>query len=888
MRRPRWWFERREDELSEEMESHLAMAIAERMARGEGREQATAAARRQFGNREVVRGTAREMWGFVWFEQFVLDLRYGLRKLRLAPGFTAVAAVSLAIGIGATVTMYALIDAADIRALPYPQADRLYVIEGTAAFRISPNGRDQIATGGVSVAASDSWRNSSDAFDAMARVGYSGLTWSHDDETESVDIASVGAGFFPLLGAKPFIGRTIAPSDTNADAPGVLVMSYAFWRDRFGADRHVIGRNIEFDTSEVVGAKSVMYTVIGVMPEQVDYPPASNGWVAERSGSRGYARVLAHLADSGSPVAASAALSAAATRVPVQIGPGRSGGVRMTRLRESLRGNGPSGLFTIDSVKGRLVRLAVVSFVLLIAMFNVGNMLLARSAARDHEMMVRRALGASRARLAQQILIEGGCLAVIGGSLGVAIARWGIATTVSFGTLSSRGVVPALDARVLLFTIVLTAIVAIGTGFIPVLSLSGAESGSAAGEPSQTSASRARTRVQNTLLVIQVAAALTLLTGAGVLSKELWRLEQQGLGFDTKNVAFFTGVHRPFGAIAMDGAQFRENVLSKLRRVPGVASVSVIEMFANNGFYPVGEPDKAGHTVFDHQDVAVNPGFLRNLGIPLIRGRELNEADYAGPAPVALVSRSTAQAFWPGEDPLGKQVIVPPPLRQRGDTSTVQPLTVTVVGVTGNPRFGRVLGPPPRTLLRPTGPKAGVFEQYVVRTTSDLDATLPALRRELHALEGAPLNRTMYGSLQTAAIDRELAEQRVTTRALIGFAAVALLLAVLGIHGLVAYTVAQRTREIGIRMALGADSAGVLLFVTQRGLALAAAGIVVGFAGAFALSTAIRALLYGTSPTDPVVFVGAAALLATVVLVASYLPARHATRVDPMVALRVD
>ncbi|MFI5233586.1 MAG: ADOP family duplicated permease [Gemmatimonadales bacterium] len=888
MRSPRRWFERRTDELSEEMDSHLAMAIAERVARGEPLAAATAAARRQFGNREMVRGTTREMWGLVWLEQLLLDFRYAGRQLRHAPGFAAVAALSLAIGTGATVTMYAVIDAADIRSLPYPHADRLYVIEGTSTYRTSPNGPDQTATGGVPVASTDNWQNSTHAFDAMARFGYSGLAWSHDDETESVDIATVGAGFFPLLGATPFIGRTIAPGDTNADAPGVLVLSYAFWRDRFGADRHVIGRNVEFDTSSAVSATSVMYTVIGVMPARVDYPAGFSGWVAERSGSHAFSRVLARLADGGSAAAATTELRAATARAPTRIGPGRVAGVRVTALRESLRSNGPSGMFTIDSAKGRLVRLGVVVFVLLIAMFNVGNLLLARSAARDHEMAVRRALGASRARLAQQLLVEGGCLAVIGGTLGVALARWGVATSISFGTLASRGIVPVLDARVLVFALALTMIVALGTGFIPVLSLTRAAGASARSESPQTPAGLTRVRVQNALLVVQVGAALTLLTGAGVLGKELWRLERQGFGFDATNLAFFSGVHRPFGTTAMDGAQFRENALRSLRRVPGVASVSVIEMYGNDGFYPLGEPEKAGHTVLDHQDVSVNPGFLKNLGIPLIRGRDLNEADYAGATQVALVSTSAAQAFWPGEDPLGKQVIVPPPMRSKRDTTTGDTLTVTVVGVIGDARFGRISGPPPTTLMRPTSAMAGRFAEYFVRATKDLDATMPALRHELHALEGAPLDRMMYGSLQKNGIDRQLAEQRVTTRALIVFAAVALLLATLGIHGLVSYSVAQRTREIGIRMALGAASAGVLLLVTRRGLMLAAWGIVIGLAGSFGLTQLLRAMLYGTSPTDPIVFVGAATILATVVFVASYLPARRATRVDPMVALRVD
>jgi putative ABC transport system permease protein len=337
----------------------------------------------------------------------------------------------------------------------------------------------------------------------------------------------------------------------------------------------------------------------------------------------------------------------------------------------------------------------------------------------------------------------------------------------------------------------------------------------------------------------------------------------------------------------MSGAQFRDEVLRRLGRIPGVSSVSSMDIAGNLGFYPVGQPAKAGRTIFDHQDVAVNPGFLKNLGIPLIRGRDFSEADYAGAAPVALVSRSAAELFWPDEDPLGKQVVVPPPMRRRGDTTKVAPLTVTVVGVVGNLRLGAVLGPPPMTLLRPNGAQAGITNYYV-RTTKDPELTLPAMRRELHTLQEIPMARMAYGSLQEIGVNRQLSEQQVTTRVLIAFAAVALLLAALGIHGLVAYSVAQRTREIGVRMALGAESSSVLLLVTRRELGLAAIGIAFGLAGAFGLSQAIRAMLYGTSPTDPEVFTGSALLLAVVILVASYLPARRATRVDPMIALRVD
>ncbi len=887
MKRAWWQFDRREDELSEEIESHIAMAIQERVARGESIEAATAAARRQFGNREVVRGTARDMWGWIWLESLMLDFRYALRKLRESPGFAAAATLSLAIGIGATVTMYAVIDAADIRGLPYPDANRLYVLEQTALIRARADGPPVANASPAPAATTTLWLASTHAFDATSRVSRGALLWPHDDESEMLDIATVGSGFFGMLGAKPMIGRAIAPTDTNADAPGVIVLSHTFWHDRFSSDRNVIGQRLQLDTSEVPGAPQQTYTVNGVMPAQIDYPPTVDGWTAERSGSIRSATVLARLGDGKSPAAAVAELQAPTQSLAPPQGSNQAPGVRATGLRESLVTSGPAGMFSIDSTEGRTVRFAIVFFVLVIAMFNVGNLLLARSAARDHEMAVRRALGASRARLAQQLLVEGGCIALIGGPLGVLLARWGIVTSAAFGSLAHRGIVPVLDWRVLMFALALTVIVALGTGFIPVLALGRAGGATDAGESPKASAGRARTRVQSGLLVVQVGAALTLLTGAGILGKELLRLQKQGFGIDATNITFFQNVHRPYATSPMTGAQFRDEVIRQLGRIPGVTSVSSMDLAFNEGFYPVGQPAKAGRTIFDHQDVAVNQGFVKELGIPLLRGRDFSESDYSAAAPVGLVSTAAAQSFWPGEDPIGKQVVVPPPMRHKGDTTKVEPLTVTVVGVIANIRLGRVLGPPPMTLLRPNGTKAG-NTNYYVRTAKDPELTLPAIRRELHTLQEIPMSRMMYGNLQEIGVNRQLTEQSVTTRALIAFAAVALLLATLGIHGLVAYSVTQRTREIGVRMALGAEASSVLLLVTKRELRLAAMGIVFGIAGAFALTQAIRAMLYGTSPTDPAVFIGSAVLLATVMVVASYLPARRATRVDPMIALRVD
>ncbi len=392
------------------------MAVEERVARGESLADATAAARRQFGNRQEVRATARGMWGLLWLEQLVLDVRYAVRKLQLAPGFTAVAALSLAIGIGATVTMYAVVDAADIRGLPYPHADRLYVIEGTGTMRTSLKGPDLTVGRPVLASTAADWRRSTHAFGTMARVGHGMLFWARDDETENLEVSTVGPDFFQLLGATPVIGRGIAANDTNPDAPGVLVLSHSFWRDRFSSDRAVIGQSVQFTTSDDAAAPRESYTIIGVMPEQIDYPAATEGWIAERSGTRVYANVLASLDDGHSITAAVTELNAIAQPAEALSPTGRVGvtGLRQS-VRNALRAAGSRESLSIESAKGRAVRLAVVAFVLLIAMFNVGNLLLARSAARDHEMGIRASLGASRARLTQQLLVEGGCIALVGG-----------------------------------------------------------------------------------------------------------------------------------------------------------------------------------------------------------------------------------------------------------------------------------------------------------------------------------------------------------------------------------------------------------------------------------------------------------------------------------------
>jgi len=889
MRRAWWQFWRREEEFAEEMASHLAMAIQERVARGESIENATAAARREFGNREVVRATTRDMWGWVWLEQIALDFRYAVRKLRLAPGFTAVAALSLAIGIGATVTMYAVVDAADIRALPYPNADRLVAMEEIGTAKVGGGAFREFGSG-VSAETFATWHRSTHAFDAMTLVTLRDVFLMQNEENERLSLPEVGAEFFSILGGVPLIGRGIVPSDTNPDAPAVVVLSQRFWMERFRGDRGVIGRPLQLTRTEELTSPRETYTIVGVMPEKIDYPGAAQGWIAARSGppagrSDGISHALARLRQGQTLESARAELSAVERGITrANTGPFRATGIRVQSLRARLRAGQPNDPVAMDSVKGRAVRLAVVFFVLLIAVINVGNLLLARSAYRDHEVAVRVALGASRWRLAQQILVEGGCIALLGGSIGVAVAWWGTKFTASIGDLARQGIVPSVDLRVALFAVVLSIAVALGIGFIPMLSLIRAAGDSHRSESPRITVGRTRAGVSGLLLVGQIGAALTLLTGAGLLGRELLRLDARGYDYDPTNMIWVPNGQTFHGQSADVRREFRAEALARLKRIPGVVSVSDLELCGCNGFFPL--EDKTKITRFLISAISVSPGFLTNLRIPLRRGRDFTESDFATSAPVAIISSDAAGRFWPDEDPIGKQVVVTPGISFRPDPKP-DSAHLTVVGVMGNPNFLGALGSPPLTLIRPMTAAIGM-DGYMVRVTPDSAATIAAVRRTFATLRGAPLTRDTYGSAQKMVIDKQLAEQRLTTRALLAFAAVAVLLATLGLHGLVAYSVAQRTREIGIRMALGAESRSVLLLVTRRGLGLAAAGIALGLAGSLVLTGMLRAMLYGTSPTDPVVFAGSAMLLATVVLVASYLPARRATRVDPMIALRVD
>ena len=599
---------------------------------------------------------------WVWLEQIWLDFRYALRKLRLAPGFTAAAALSLAIGIGATVTMYAVVDAADIRALPYPDADHLVAIEETGTMT-SGNARGRVFPNGTSPEAIDAWRRSTE-FTAMSIVTNREVYWSQTaDENERLTLPEVGAEFFPLLGGVALAGRTIAAGDTAAAAPGSLVLSYRFWSERFARDRSVIGRTVQLSRTEATTQPRETYTIIGVMPAEIDYPGAADGWIAYRSGQttngngriNGVSHVLARLRPDQTVRSVAAALNGIARALP-STNPNATRGAQVNSLRTQLRSAQPNDPVAMDTPKGRAARFGVVAFVLLIAIVNVGNLLLARTAYRDHEIAVRSALGASRWRLAQQVLVEGSTVALLGGATGLLLAWWGTRYAASIGDFSRMGIVPAIDVRVALFAVAVSVGTAMGIGFIPIVSLVCSGSRATAEQSSRATSGRTRARLSGALLIGQIAGALTLLTGGALLGKELLRISARGYDFDPINIVEFPNGH--LGSSAAAREEFRAGVLSRIQHIPGVLSVSDYEICACNGFFPLGDKQKMVNYVLSA--LAVDQDFERTCEFLCGVAEILRAPISPPPAPVAVVSAAAAERFWPGADPIGKEIVVAP------------------------------------------------------------------------------------------------------------------------------------------------------------------------------------------------------------------------------------
>ncbi len=797
------------------------------------------------------------------------DIRFAFRSLLKAPAFTFAAIICIALGVGANAAIFSVVNGVLLRPLPYPNAERLLAIWEREE-RADAEQRNV-----VSPANYLDWKAGSRSFEHIGATSSRRAALTGVADPEELAAQTVTASVFAVLGVQPALGRVITDHDEAPGTPNVAVLSDALWRRRFGANPAVIGTTITLmgQTTEIVGVMPPSFRTLDAdaevwLPFGLD--PARN--YRERSGR--FMSVLARLKPGVSVEQAAAELEGIAKRLQVDHPAYNAGwGVTVVPLHEQFVG---------DMRRPLAVLTGVVAFVLLIACANVANLQLTRAAGRQQEIAVRSALGAARWRLVRQLLGESVLLAVVGGALGLLGASWAVQLLVRGARdLPMIGEV-GIDLRVVLFTAALTMLTALAFGLMPALGASRLHLSGALREGGRGTAG-GRQRVRSVLAGAQVAMALVLLVGAGLLLKSFDRLTRQSPGFAPENV-LTAQVTPPRSRYATDvaRAQLVDRVVQRVRAIPGVVEAGAVNWLpftgqAATGLTIPGRPPVPAGEEPNAEVRAVTPGYFRAMGIPLLAGEVMSGRESADGEVVVVINETLAKRFFPGESPLGRSVTV-----AWGNPTT----TGRVIGVVGDVRsMGLDAEPEPTTywstmqLGRSLG-QVGI----AVRLAPGASGVKEAMLREVRAEDAdLPLSEVKMMEVHLA---ESVARRRLTTTLVSAFGGVALLLAVVGLYGVIAYTVAQRTREIGLRLALGARTGDVKRLVLRQGLQLTLAGIGVGFAGALALSRVLAASLYDVKATDPLVFAGVAALLAVVALVASYLPAARAAKVDPMAALR--
>jgi putative ABC transport system permease protein len=803
------------------------------------------------------------------------DVRYGLRVLLKRPGFTAVAVVTLALGIGANTAIFSLVSAVLVRPLKYRDAERLVMVWESAPAAGFP--RDNPATGNYA-----DWKEQNQVFEDMAAVDQRTYDLTGEGEPEKLFAFGVTANFFPLLGSTPELGRTFLPEEDRPGAARVAVISHGLWQSRFGGEREVVGRDIMLDGEP--------YTVVGVMPRDFQFEfPEVGAWVPAAltpeqlaNHSDHYLEVIARLKPGVTAERAGEDIRAIMLRIAALYPNDAQGvGAVAVPLREQLAG---------DARRPLTMLLVAVALVLLIACANVAGVLLARAASRRREMALRAALGASRWRIVRQLLTESLLLGGAGGLLGSLLALWAFAF---LGQLIPPGMREMaelrLDVPVLLFTLAVSLLSGLVFGLAPALHATGADLNDALKQGGARSGTGAGARrLRGAFVVTQVALALVLLVGAGLLIQTLYRLRGQYSGLRPESI--LTARTQLAGNRYKEHTQrvsFYERVLARVRALPGVVAagyttaVPLTRKGGSNGLSIEGR-DNGPDSNWNASHRQVSPDYFRALGIPLREGRDFREQDDERAAPVAVVNETMARQYWPGESAVGKRFKV-------GTPESPNPW-LTIVGVVADVRQMGADAPVKAEMYVPyrQGSAYSFFypRDLVVRTSVTPGALAAAVRQAVHEVDP----RQPVAGVRTLdeVLGRETAERRVGVVLLTAFAALALLLAALGIYGVLSYFVVQHTPEIGVRMALGARGADVLRLVVGKGMRLALAGVFVGLAGAAALTRLMRGLLFEVSASDPLTFCLIALLLALVALLACLVPARRATKVDPLVALRYE
>jgi len=822
------------------------------------------------------------------------DVRYALRQLRKSPGFTTVTVLTLALGIGANTAIFSVVNGVLLNRLPFPDASRI-----VSMFEATPN----FPEGSISYPNFLDWQRDNRSFEAMAAYRSTDGSITGVGQPENVRAQRVSANFFPILGVNPILGRNFTSEEDRRGASPTALISEGLWKRKFGSGRNVIGKRL------IVAGQS--RTIIGVIPASfrlhvfnfrtADVYEA----IGEETDSTFYLR------DSYRGMDAIGLLKPGVTLAQARDDMKRVN-AGLADAYPNVDGNIKANIISLkDNIVGDmrpalLVLLGAVGFVLLIACVNVANLLLARSTARQREFSVRAALGAGQIRILRQLLTESVLLSTLGGGFGLILARWGTAAAlVAVPETVPRAEEIGLDFPVLLFTILVSVLTGIMFGLLPAIRMSGTDI-SGRLKDSGRAISGPRTRMQSVLVMGEIAMALVLLVGAGLMCRTLVQLWRVDPGFDPRNVSFFEVTPPPSLVNQSPDAILAalRQINATLHSVPGVEAVSLhdgaLPMESDNerGFLLEGQepPTQRTKNIQQTLEYSVEPEYLKTMHIPLLRGRFLSDEDNENAARVVVIDASFAQQYFAGQDPIGKRIRI---FEFGSDSNQRVLVPLAIVGVVGHVnQWGLAEDashPLQAQMYRPIMQNGAVYSKGLaqgfnvfVRSKTPLapEAFFESIRQKLLASSG---DMIVYGSeSEEEVVASSIASQRFSLILLGGFAGLALLLAGMGIYGVLSYLVGQRTREIGVRMALGAQRLDVLRMVLGDGARMTMVGAAIGLVAALALTRLMASMLFGVRPTDPVTFAAVAVLLCGIALFACYLPARRAAKVDPMVALRYE
>jgi putative ABC transport system permease protein len=810
-------------------------------------------------------------------DQLIKDIQYGIRGLLKHPGFTAVAVITLALGIGSNTAIFSVVNAVLLRPLSFRSPEQLMMVWEEASFAGFP--RNTPAPANYA-----DWKAQNHTFQEMAAIADRSFNLTGDGDPEHVTAYGVTADFFPMLGVQPFLGRAFLTEEDKPEANKVVILSHRLWQTRYGGQREILGRDILLN-----GQK---HTVVGVMPAGFQFldslvrlwvPMAFEQADLNQRGAH-YLTVVGRIKPGVSAAQAQADIETLMSRIakdhPNETFDGKLGAV-VVPLREQLAG---------DSRRPLLVLLIAVGFVLLIACANIASLMLSRAASRRREIAVRTALGANRFHIVRQLLTESVLLAALGGLIGTVLASWSFAflqKLVPSGMTLSTSLKP--DAGMLLFALSISMFTAIVFGLAPALQAAQFDLNEALKQGGSRGAIGEGNKLRRMMVVFQVALSLMLLIGAGLLIQTLFQLHNQYSVLEPEKVLTVrTQLPLDNYKQPVKRAAFYEQVLARVRSIPGVASagystsVPLSWKGGTSGFYPEGTRQPLPGMSYDANHRQVSADYLKAMKIPLQQGRYFDEHDNAQSVPVAIINETMSRQYWPGESALGRRF-------KLGDPDEDVPW-FTIVGVVADIRQMGLDLPVKAEMYLPyqqinTQPWFAPRD-LAIRTTGNPNSIVGAVREAVRAID--PNQPVSSVATMEELLGEETAQRRIGMILLVTFAALALLLASLGIYGVLAYFVVQHTNEIGVRLALGATQGNILALVLKRGMRLTVLGVVVGLVGAFALTRLMTSLLFGVGAADPLTFISLPLLLAGVALLACWIPARRATKVDPLVALRYD